>query len=513
MAFRPFIFGAAAAHGQLHGHRDRANEARCSISNGRRGHVPVENYVFGFDPGGHLIVITMKTDIDLLRNYVEDASEEAFAEIVRRHVDLVFGVALRQLGGNAALAQDVTQAVFTALAAKADALQQIHHLAGWLYGTARFTASHTVRAERRRQDRERGAQTMHDLFSEAGPHEITAGSSAMLEAVLDKLNATDREAILLRFYEGQSFSIVGSALRVSEDAARVRVARALEKIRTHFARQGITSSAAAVEAALASQAVAALPALAVSVSATAVASTAALSASAGAKLGLFSFMTTTNTTTWLASAVALVALGISGYESCEASLHAEATARLTLERDNLHGTLKLAEQRAGLLDTRAAQAERKNAELEGKLTDALAAKPVPIVKRPLSARTNTQNLTAEKMAKMKPLLEAGMPIKGAVVLLVDGKPVQRPVEFLIGKETRIESVDDGTYSITPTLKPDGSVNYPLFLIRKDADGIPQSMVTVPSVTQTPWGAFTVAIGGGRVFAFDSDMREPDLVHP
>lgn len=478
-----------------------------------RGHVPVENLVFGFDAGGHLILISMKTDIDLLRSYVEDESEDAFAEIVRRHVDLVYGVALRQLGGNATLAQDVTQAVFTALAAKAGTLQQIHHLAGWLYGTARFTASHTVRAERRRQDRERAAQTMHDLLSEAGPHETTAVPPAALEAVLDNLNATDREAILLRFYEGQSFLIVGSALRVSEDAARVRVARALEKIRTHFARLGITSSAAAVEAALTSQAVAAPPALAASVSTAAVAGTAALSASAGVKLGLLAFMTTTNTTTWLAGAVALMALGISGFEYRQASLHAEATASLMLERNNLQATLKLTEQHAALLDTRATQAERRNAELEGKLRDVLAAKPVPIIKRPLSPPTNAQNLTAEKMAKMKPLLEAGMPIKGAVVVLVDGKPVQRPVEFVMGKETRIESVDDGTYSITPTLKPDGSVNYKLVLVRKEADGVHQSMVIMPSVTQTPWGPFMVKSEGGRVLAFESDMHEPGHGHP
>ncbi|MCX6955583.1 MAG: hypothetical protein NTV51_25845 [Verrucomicrobia bacterium] len=96
---------------------------------------------------------------------------------------------------------------------------------------------------------------------------------------------------------------------------------------------------------------------------------------------------------------------------------------------------------------------------------------------------------------------------------MEGKPVQRPVEFVMGRETRIESVDDGTYSILPKLNPDGSVSYRLALLRKDADGIHQSMVTLPSVTQTPWEGFTATIEGGRVFAFDSDMPEPELGRP
>jgi hypothetical protein len=235
--------------------------------------------------------------------------------------------------------------------------------------------------------------------------------------------------------------------------------------------------------------------------------------SAGAKLGHFAFMTTTNATTWFASAAAVTALGLSGYALREASMRAEAMADLTLERNNLQATLKLSEQRVALLDARAVQAEKRRTEIEGQLRDALAAKPVPIVKPPLSPTANSQNRSAEKMTKMKTLLEAGMPITGAVVLFVDGKPVQRPVEFVMGKETRIESVDDGTYSITPTLNPDGSVKYQLFLGSKNADGGDSSILTMPSITQTPWGGFTVKSPGGHVLAFDSDMHEPDLGHP
>lgn len=253
----------------------------------------------------------MKTDTELLRSYTEDASEEAFAELVRRHIDLVYSVALHRVGGDAALAQDVTQAVFSALAAKASTLGHVRHVAGWLYGTSRHTSAHAARAERRRQVRERKAHTMHDLLGSTESSELAAIPREMLDEIMEKLDATDREAILLRFFERQSFSVVGAALHVSEDAARKRVARALDTIRARFAKQGITSSAAAIGTALANQAIAAPPALAASVSAAALAGMAALAAPA-AKIGLIAFMTSTKTSTWLAAAAALAALGIYG---------------------------------------------------------------------------------------------------------------------------------------------------------------------------------------------------------
>ena len=278
---------------------------------------------------GTLSLIAMKTDPELLRSYIEDSSEEAFTELVRRHVNLVYSVALRKLGGDAALAQDATQAVFTALAAKAATLGHIRHVAGWLYGTSRHTAAHAARAESRRQARERKAETMHEILGSGESSELAAMPPEMLDEIMETLDATDREAILLRFFEGQSFLAVGVALRVSEDAARMRVARALETIRARFAKQGITSSAAAIGAALANQVIAAPPAFAASVSSAALAGTAALAAPA-TKLGLLAFMTTTKTSTWLAAAVALAALGIYGRRQ---GLEAASAARLELARN------------------------------------------------------------------------------------------------------------------------------------------------------------------------------------
>ena len=140
-----------------------------------------------------------------------------------------------------------------------------------------------------------------------------------------------REAILLRFLEGKSFQAVGEALRVSEDAARMRVTRTLEILRSRFARKGITSSAAAIGAALGGQAVAAPPGLAASISATA-----AFVAPVGAKIGFVTFMMTTKTTTWIAAVVAVAALVLGGYEYREARRSRGAEAQRGGHRFGAH---------------------------------------------------------------------------------------------------------------------------------------------------------------------------------
>jgi DNA-directed RNA polymerase specialized sigma24 family protein len=80
-------------------------------------------------------------DIALLREYAGRNSESAFADLVHRHINLVYSVALR-FTGNCEDAQDATQAVFIILARKAATLNQRTILTGWLYETTRFTPQH-----------------------------------------------------------------------------------------------------------------------------------------------------------------------------------------------------------------------------------------------------------------------------------------------------------------------------------------------------------------------------------
>src|SRR5215216_3230207 len=107
----------------------------------------------------------MIEDVELLRRYAQDRSEEAFTELVRRRVNLVYSVALRQVGGNRQLAEDVTQRVFTNLDRNAQELAAHAVLSGWLYRSAQNAAKDVVRSERRRRAREEEAQIMDETLS------------------------------------------------------------------------------------------------------------------------------------------------------------------------------------------------------------------------------------------------------------------------------------------------------------------------------------------------------------
>src|SRR5256885_12247356 len=106
----------------------------------------------------------MTSDCDLLRRYAETNSEEAFAELVRRHLNLVYSAALRQVNGDAHLAQDIAQKVFTELGRKAPVLCRRPSLTGWLYTTTRFIAVKVIRTEHRRRNHEQEAQAMQDVL-------------------------------------------------------------------------------------------------------------------------------------------------------------------------------------------------------------------------------------------------------------------------------------------------------------------------------------------------------------
>src|SRR6185295_19044167 len=194
----------------------------------------------------------------LLRSYVDDRCEQAFAEIVACHIHLVYSAALRQTSGNANLAQDITQNVFIDLARKAASLHRDVLLPGWLYRHTCFTAAKAVRTESRRQMREQAAAEMNAAEDNPEPHWLEV--APLLDEAVNSLAEKDREAVVLRFFQGQEFQAVGMALGISEEAARKRVTRSLERLRTFFSARGVTVSVSGLLGLLASQAVVAAPA-------------------------------------------------------------------------------------------------------------------------------------------------------------------------------------------------------------------------------------------------------------
>ena len=195
-------------------------------------------------------------DWSLLRQYVERRSEAAFEALVRRHLDMVYSAAWRQTG-DADLAEEAAQAVFVLFARKAPSMRAGVIVAGWLYRTACLTARRALRDQTRRRIKDREAAQMRltdssdEVWTRLKPH---------LDAALANLGEEDRTAIVLRFLEGRSFREVATVLSISEDAAKKRVTRALEKLRLVFTRQGVTLGLSVMAAALTARSIEAAPA-------------------------------------------------------------------------------------------------------------------------------------------------------------------------------------------------------------------------------------------------------------
>ena len=195
----------------------------------------------GLRAGDGYSVTAMVDDAELLRQYAMENSQAAFTELVRRHIDLVYGAALRRVGGDIHWAADVTQIVFTSLARKSAAVAGHPSLVGWLHASTRYAAIDLLRKEQRRAARE----TLSVAMNAAEPDEARDDWTQLrpwLDDALDALPSPERDAILLRFFSGQSWARIAERFSVSEDAARRRVERALERLRARLSRRGVTSS-------------------------------------------------------------------------------------------------------------------------------------------------------------------------------------------------------------------------------------------------------------------------------
>ncbi len=220
----------------------------------------------------------MNDDLTLLRDYTRRNSEAAFATLVSRYVNLVYSVALRQVR-DAHLAEEITQAVFVILARKAGSLGDKTILPGWLCRTARYASANALTIQRRRQRREQEAH-MQTILNEPTTDETWMQIAPLLDVAMEKLGQKNHDALVLRFFENRDFKEVGAALGASEDAAKMRVSRALEKLRKFFTKRGVSSTTAILAAAISTNSVQAAPvALAKSVTAVAIAKGAAASAS------------------------------------------------------------------------------------------------------------------------------------------------------------------------------------------------------------------------------------------
>jgi len=271
------------------------------------------NFV-GFEAVAAIYLETMTSDLELLRDYTQHGSQEAFAELVRRHLNLVYSAALRQVR-SPQLAEEVAQSVFTDLARNAGKLKPDTILTAWLYQVTRRTAIDVVRKESRRQLREQ-------IATEINAMNATASDWTHVEPFLDEamhaLDDTDRTAVLLRYFENKTLREVGQTLGTSEDAAQKRVSRAVERLREFFSNRNVTIGASGLVVVISAHAVQAAPVgLAVTISAATVLAGTAVSTSTVIAATKAIAMTTLQKTLITATIAAAVGTGI--YEARQAS--------------------------------------------------------------------------------------------------------------------------------------------------------------------------------------------------
>lgn len=193
----------------------------------------------------------------LLAEYRKSHAEKAFAELAQRYASLVFSTAKRRVG-DASLAEEVAQSVFTRLAKSPPTVETDVELMGWLHRTTIHVAIDVWRSETRRKQREELAAAMQPAAPDPNP--LWEELAPQVDEAVQKLGTADRQAVLLRYYGGKSMREVGLVLGVSEDAAKMRISRAIERLRGLLAERGVTCASATLGTLLTERLVEAAPA-------------------------------------------------------------------------------------------------------------------------------------------------------------------------------------------------------------------------------------------------------------
>ena len=340
-------------------------------------------------------------DLDLLRQFTRDQSQDAFSALVKRHLGLVYSAALRQVR-SPQLAEEVAQSVFTDLARSASRLKSHTVLTAWLYEVTRRTAINVVRGETRRRLREQIALEMNAINANA---DDWMQIEPLLDEAMQALDDTDRTAVLLRFFENKSLREVGQALGTTDDTARKRVNRAVERLHEFFTKRGVTISSSGLVVVITTNAVQAAPvglAGAISTAAVVAGTTATgfsatlieLIASTKVKTAAITAAVGIGTGTWVFLQERAIADGRHDHRALVAQLAPLAETRAESERLDAERRLQIEAQRQRdeLLRLRGQVAGLRNQLAERLAATAIAAAEI---KRPLPDPPNASFRLAE----------------------------------------------------------------------------------------------------------------------
>jgi RNA polymerase sigma factor (sigma-70 family) len=308
----------------------------------------------------------MTSDLDLLGQYARENSQEAFGELVQRHLNLVYSAALRQVR-SPQLAEEIAQSVFADLGRDAGKLKSDTILTAWLYMVTRRTAVDTIRKESRRQLREQIATEMNAMnakshFAKCENESDWVDIEPLLDEAVSALETSDRSAVLLRYFENKTLREVGQALGASEDAAQKRVSRAVDRLREFFAKRGVTVGTGGLGVVIAANAVQAAPAgLAATISAAVLAGTAVSTSTVIAATKALA-MTTLQKTLVTATVAVLAGAGI--YEARQASQLREQNQTLQQQQAPLAEQIRQLQHERSEMANRFAALQAENVQLK-----------------------------------------------------------------------------------------------------------------------------------------------------
>jgi len=463
----------------------------------------------------------MNDDSALLSRYADARDEGAFAELVQRYLNLVYFAALRQVAQDAQRAEDVTQVVFTELARKASTLADHQALAGWLHTTTRFVASEMMRTERRRQVRELEAHAMDVLSNDPAASAKWEQLRPIIDVSLEELHRDDREAVLLRFFANLPHAQIGQRLNLSENTARMRVDRALEKLGTSLAKRGVTSTSIALASVLANQAQASTPAgLAANTTTAALTGAAKASATLAATTTttkIISLMSTTKLIIGTAAVVTIAATAITWHQWQSgtalrdevASLH-QHTAQLQAENQKLTERHKADDEAV-----RAAQQALQAANL----TSAAAIAPPPSSSAADPSRTTKNEAsasageptTSEKISVDVAAKKSGRdtPVAAARTLLwyLQGGDIKHAAELLSFEPAERDKLKDLIDTLPEAIQDKYST--PAKLAAFAMSGSPRPLSNVQLLSETQPDDYT-AIQHVRLEYKNGEVLEEDL---
>ena len=200
-------------------------------------------------------------DQSLIRDFVENGSEDAFRTLAESYTGLVYSAAYRHLGDRH-LAEDAVQSTFILLAKKASKLEPKVMLGSWLYRTVQLVSGHMVRSARRRRRREEAAAMATELTSAVRDEVETVWAFVQphFDKALASLPAKARDALVARYLEGKSTREIAAEWGVRQNTVAVRVNYAVNKLRRRFAAMGLKVSGTLLLAVLGSKTAEAVPA-------------------------------------------------------------------------------------------------------------------------------------------------------------------------------------------------------------------------------------------------------------